>query len=124
MTSWRLVPATLAAIAICAGAARAADVEAGRKVYNACKTCHVLEAGKKKIGPSLHGVFGRTAGTVDGFNYSPAMKASGIVWDDATMRRYLKNPKEMVKGGRMAFAGIKSDADLDNLIAYLAQATK
>lgn len=83
-----------------------------------------MEAGQNKVGPSLHGVFGRKAGTLEGFKFSTPMKESGIVWDEASLRQYLRDPRAIVKGTRMAFAGIKKDSEMDNLIAYLKQATK
>ena len=100
------------------------DAAAGKKVFNKCKTCHALEAGKKKLGPSLHGVFGRKAGMVEGFKYSQAMKDSGIVWDAATIDAYLLKPKEYIPGNKMVFAGLKKDKDRENLVAYLKEATQ
>ena len=94
-------------------------------VFERCKICHTVEAGgRNTVGPNLHGVFGRKAGTVDGFTYSDAMKTSGIVWDDDAMAKYLRNPRELVPGGKMAFPGIKDDAQLADVIAYLHQATQ
>lgn len=100
------------------------DAAAGEKAFAKCKVCHTLEAGKNKIGPTLHGLFGRKAGTVEGFAYSDAMKNSGIVWDEDTLKKYLPDPKAMVPGTKMAFAGIKKEDELENLIAYLEQATQ
>ena len=100
------------------------DVAKGEKVYKKCKACHALEAGKNKVGPSLAGIFGRNAGTVEGFKYSAAMKDSGIVWDDATMDSFLAKPKEVVPKTRMAFPGLKKEQDRMDVIAYLKEATK
>ena len=76
------------------GAANAqGDPEKGEKVFNKCKTCHVVEEAKNKIGPHLVGIFGRPAGVVEGFKYSDAMKSSGVVWDDETIAAYLKDPE-------------------------------
>ena len=106
-------------------AARGADAAAGEAQFNKCKICHSINAGGPAIvGPNLHGVFGRKAGTLDNFAYSEAMKESGIVWDDETMAKYLRNPKEVVPGGKMAFPGIKDEAQLADLLAYLHQATQ
>ena len=108
-----------------AASAFAADVEAGKVVFNRCKACHRLEAnGSAALGPNLHGVFGRKAGTLEGYNYSQAMKNSGVVWDDATLTKYLADPKAFIPGDKMAFPGVKNDTDLANLLAYLKQATQ
>lgn len=106
--------------------AQAADPDpaAGAKVFTICRACHTLEAGKNRIGPSLHGLFGRKSGSVPGFAYSPAMKNAGITWDETTLNKYLKDPKAVVVGNKMAFAGVKNDQDRQNLIAYLKEATK
>jgi cytochrome c len=106
------------------GHALAQDAAAGEKVFNKCKACHAADQDKNKIGPSLHGVLGRTAGTHEGYKYSPAMieaGKSGVVWDEATLTTYLHDPKAMVKGNKMAFPGLKSDEDIANVIAYLKQ---
>lgn len=84
-----------------------------------CQACHSTEPGKHGIGPSLVGVYGTKAGEIPGFSFSPAMKASGLVWDDATLDRYLKAPQAVVPGTRMAFAGLKDDAKRAAVIAYL-----
>ena len=117
----------IAVAAFCAlgvASAEAADLKKGKKVFNKCKACHALEAGKKKVGPSLHGVFGRKAGTVDGFKYSKAMKESGVVWSPETLTEYLKKPKDFIPGTKMVFAGIKKDKQIVDLIAYLEESTK
>ena len=106
------------------GLALAGDTAKGEKIYRKCKACHALEAGKNKIGPTMHGVFGRTAGAVEGFKYSKAMKASGIVWDETTIAAYLADPKGYIPKNRMAFAGLKKEKDRDDLIAYLKEATQ
>lgn len=108
-----------------AGSALAAgDAAKGKRVFNKCKACHSLAAGQKRIGPSLHGVFGREAGTLPGFNYSRAMKESRIVWSPETLSEYLTKPKSFIPGNRMAFAGLRKEQDLADLMAYLEQATK
>jgi cytochrome c len=99
------------------------DAAKGEKVFAKCKACHAVEAGKNKVGPSLAGLFGRTAGTVEGFSYSDAMKSSGIVWGDETLHKYLEKPKDVVPGTKMAFPGLKQAQDRDDVIAYLKQAT-
>ena len=108
-------------------AAQAADGDAasGKTVFNVCKACHTIEAGgPNRVGPNLHGIVGRKAGTHDGFSYSAAMKDSGITWDEAKLNEYLKDPKATVPGNKMAFAGVKDDAKRADLIAYLASESK
>ncbi|APH71382.1 c-type cytochrome [Aquibium oceanicum] len=100
------------------------DAAAGLKVFNKCKACHDAVGDKNKVGPNLSGVHGRTAGTLEsyGSKYSKAMKeagAAGLVWDDANLTEYLRAPRAKVPGGKMAFAGLKKDEDLANIIAYL-----
>lgn len=102
----------------------AADAAAGQAIFNRCKICHSLEPGKNIVGPSLHGVIGRKAGTGDNFTYSEAMKSSGIVWDDETLEKYLRDPKAVVPGGKMAFPGLKDDKQLADVLAYLHQAAQ
>ncbi len=100
----------------------AQDAAAGEKVFAKCKACHVVEDDKNKIGPSLKGVVGRKAGVHEGFKYSKAMHEAGekgLVWDDASIDEYLLNPKEFLKGNKMAFAGLKKDDERANIIAYL-----
>ena len=99
------------------------DVAAGEKVFVKCKTCHTLEAGKNKVGPSLAGVMGRAAASLADFNYSDAMKASGLTWDEETLDEYLADPKGKIPGNKMVFPGLKKEDDRENLIAYLKQAT-
>lgn len=107
-----------------ANPSRAQDAAAGEKVFTKCKVCHVADVDTNKIGPSLHGVIGRTAGTHPDFKYSEAMIAagkSGVKWDEPTLTTYLHDPKAMVKGTKMAFPGLKKDEDVANVIAYLKQ---
>ncbi|MFC3676842.1 c-type cytochrome [Ferrovibrio xuzhouensis] len=107
-----------------ANAHAAGDAAEGKKSFAKCHACHQLVEGKNGVGPSLHGLFGRKAGTAPGYKYSSAMQSKGVTWDEATLRQYLTDPKGFVPGNKMAFPGIKKESELENLIAYLKDATK
>jgi cytochrome c len=117
-----------AACLVPAGAfAQEGDAAAGATVFTKCGICHVADKDQNKVGPSLNGVFGRTAGTHPSFAYSPAMVAAGkagLVWSPDTLRDYLHDPKAKVKGTKMTFVGLKDDTEITNLIAYLKQYSK
>lgn len=99
---------------------QAGDIDAGAKVFKKCKACHWANKEKNKTGPHLVGIIGRTAGSLESYKkYSKAMKESGIVWDETTLTGYLRAPKKYLKGTKMAFVGLKKDADIENVIAYL-----
>ena len=86
-----------------------------------CAPCHSIGPGaKNKVGPEQNGLVGRKAGSVEGFNYSEAMKNSGITWDEATLDEYITDPKKKVPGNKMVFPGIKDELQRGDLIAYLA----
>ncbi len=120
-----LFAAVLMAVAAAVSGPALADGDAakGKKVFNKCKACHVADEAKNKVGPSLHGVFGRKAGTVEGFKYSDAMKESGVEWSEETLAEYVKKPKEFIPGNKMAFAGIRKDDQIEDLIAFLKEET-
>lgn len=107
-----------------ASGATAQDAAKGKKVFNKCKACHSMKAGKRKIGPDLAELIGRKAGTVKGFRYSKAMKQSGITWDEKSLEKFLTKPRKFVKGTKMAFPGLRKKADRDNLIAFLKASGK
>jgi cytochrome c len=109
--------AIVALIAVVATPAVAADAAHGKVVFQTCAACHSDKP--DAIGPSLKGVYGRKAGSLEDFRYSPAMQRSGITWDDANLHAYIKDPQAKVKGNRMPFGGLSSDADIDDVIAYL-----
>jgi cytochrome c len=117
----RLTIATLGAALLAATQALAADPENGEKVFKKCQTCHDIKAEKNKVGPHLVGIVGRPAGSVEGFKYSEAMKSSGVTWTEENIAIYLKDPKGFIKGNKMAFAGLKKDDEVADLIAYLKQ---
>ena len=95
------------------------DAAKGEKVFAQCKACHVAEPNVNRVGPSLHGVVGRKAGTVAGFNYSNANKSSGVTWSEDVLFTYLEAPQKFMPGTRMAFAGLKKPQDRADVIAYL-----
>lgn len=100
-------------------------IAAGEKVFKKCKACHqVGDSAKNRVGPVLNGVLGHPAGQVDGFKYSGAltdMADDGLVWDADTLRAFLADPRGFMKGTNMSFAGLRKDADLDAVIAYLSE---
>jgi cytochrome c len=103
-------------------AAGAQDAALGEKVFLKCKACHQIgEGAKSAVGPVLNGIIGRPAGTYAGYSYSDANKGSGITWDEATLKDYLKNPRAKIPGTKMIFPGLPKDEDIDNVIAYLKQ---
>jgi cytochrome c len=104
------------------GEARAQDAAAGEKVFAVCRACHqVGETAKNAVGPSLNGLFGRKAGTVAGYNYTAANKDSGLTWDEATFREYIKDPKAKIPGTKMIYTGLKDEQRTNDLIAFLKQ---
>lgn len=105
-----------------AGGARAQDAAAGEKVFGQCRACHqVGETAKNQVGPKLNGLFGRTAGSVEGYAYSPANKASGLVWDDAAFMDYIRDPRAKIPGTKMIFPGVKNEQQAADLMAFLKQ---
>lgn len=108
-----------AAFALCAGAAAAAgDAKRGEQLYVRCAACHALAY--DRVGPRHCGLLGRRAGAVEGFEYSAAMKKSGIVWSAKTLDRFIADPPGEVPGTTMTYAGIKDSAERADLVAYLA----
>jgi cytochrome c len=110
--------------ALIARAQGVGDAQRGTQAFAQCKVCHSLEAGKNMVGPSLHDLVGRKAGSVPGFAYSPAMKNSNVTWNNDTLSKYLTDPKTFIPGDKMAFTGIKDPRKLEDLLAYLDQATR
>lgn len=116
--------ASAALLALTATASAEADLKKGAKVFKKCKACHAVgEKAKNKVGPQLNGIMDREWGTVEGFKYSKALlgMAEGKVWDTASMDEFLLKPKKFIPKTKMAFAGLKKEADRQNVIAYLAQ---
>jgi cytochrome c len=107
------------------GVARAdGDAARGEKRFDECVTCHSLKEGVNGVGPSLHAVLGRKAGSLDDFRYSPAMKRSGLTWTPQVLATFIADPQKAVPNNRMPFAGMPDAADRDDLIAYLEKAVK
>lgn len=101
-----------------------ADIERGQTLFLQCRACHSLDEGEPhKVGPNLHGMFGREAGQAPGFDYSEALLESPIVWEPEALDDWLERPSDFLPGNRMVFIGVRSPADRANLIAYLQQAT-
>ncbi|WP_375412313.1 cytochrome c-550 CycA [uncultured Bradyrhizobium sp.] len=113
------------ASAAASSTAPAQDVAAGKTSFNKCMACHAIgEGAKNKVGPMLNGLNGRKSGTVEGYSYSEANKNSGITWDEAAFKDYIKDPKAKIPGTKMAFAGIKNEKEVNDLWAFLAQYDK
>jgi cytochrome c len=120
--------ALLCATALVATAISAAladgDAARGEKRFEECAACHSVERGSNGIGPSLHGLFGRKAGAIPEFRYSPALRRSGITWTPESLDSYIADPQKAVPSNRMPYAGMLGAADRADLIAYLERATK
>jgi len=115
---------TLLPLVLIAQAQNLGDAQRGAQVFNQCKICHSLETGKNILGPSLHGLFGRKAGSLPGYAFSPAMKNSDITWNNDTLSKYLADPRAFIPGDKMAFPGVKDLSKLTDLLAFLNQATR
>ncbi|MEQ1550622.1 cytochrome c family protein [Sphingorhabdus sp.] len=139
MRKFTMIAPVLVALAACGGseqsetaapeateaveAAPAATAEvSGEKSFAKCAACHKVEKGAPNgVGPNLHGIVGKAVASVEGFNYSPAMKAKGGVWDEATLDAYLENPRKVVPGTKMAFAGLNNAEERKALISWLKE---
>ena len=102
--------------------ARAQDAAAGEKIFVQCRACHqVGESAKNVVGPVLNGLFGRTSGTIEGYNYSDDNKNPGIVWDEKVFAEYIQNPRAKIPGTKMIYAGLKDEKRIQDLTAFLKQ---
>jgi len=120
-TAFAIVMAA-AALAAAVPPSAAQDPAAGERVFAQCRACHqVGESAKHAVGPILNGLFGRKAGTFEGYSYSEANRTSGIVWDEASFRDYIRNPRASMPGTKMVYAGLKDEQRITDLIAYLKQ---
>ena len=104
-------------LALAAGSASAADAEHGKALYQTCAACHTERP--DALGPSLKGVVGRKSAALEDFRYSNPMKRVNLVWDEANLRDYIKDPQAKVKGNRMPYGGVTEARDVDDIIAYL-----
>jgi cytochrome c len=107
----------LVLLALAAGSAAAADAEHGKVLFETCAACHSDRP--DALGPSLKGVFGRQAASLDGFRYSNPMKRANLVWDEANLRDYISNPQAKVKGNRMPYGGMSNPGDVADVVDYL-----
>ena len=117
ISALRAVAGALVLITLATGRVRAADAEHGKALFAPCAACHTDKP--DAIGPSLRGVYGRKSASLPDFRYSNAMMRASLTWDDANLKAYIKDPQAKVKGNRMPFGGLSSDADIDDVIAYL-----
>jgi cytochrome c len=118
----RILIAAAAVLAVSTGTALAQDAAKGEHSFNKCLPCHSIGPdAQNKIGPVLNGLDGRHSGSVANFNYSDANKNSGIVWNETTFKQYIQDPKAMVPGTKMIFAGVKNPQEVDDLWAYIKQ---
>jgi cytochrome c len=116
----KIAVACLLTAALSSPALAAGDPAKGKAVFARCAICHTVDKdGGNGVGPNLFGVAGRKAASVDGFNYSGPLKASGITWTDDNLAKWIAGPAKMVPGNKMAFAGVSSKGQIDDVIAYL-----
>ena len=107
-----------------AAAALAGDPVRGRRIFSQCMACHTVQPGQNRVGPTLHGIIGKAAGSVPRFNYSPANKNADVVWTEETLFEYLENPREFMPGTRMIYAGMPREQDRADVIAYIKSASQ
>jgi cytochrome c len=112
----------IALLCLAPGQVLAQDAGAGERVFAQCRGCHqVGPTARNGVGPHLNGVVGRQAGSVQGYGYSPALKSSGLAWDEATFTEYTRDPRAKAPGTKMVYAGLKDEQRMRDLIAYLKQ---
>jgi len=125
MKKFALSALVIIASSVAATAALAQDAEAGKASFNKCLACHAIgEGAKNKVGPELNGIDGRKSGTAADYNYSDANKNSGITWNEAQFKEYIKDPKAKIPGTKMVFAGIKNEKEVNDLWAFISQFDK
>ena len=115
------IATAVSATAMSVGSASAQDAAAGEKVFTKCRVCHQIGPNaKNNVGPLLNGLIGRKTGSIEGYTYSAANKESGLTWDEATFKEYIVNPQAKIKGTKMAFPGLKSPQEVNDVYAYIA----
>jgi cytochrome c len=122
-----ILPAAIAATALCAPApALAQGSDPGQIAFNnACRTCHSVRQGDNRLGPSLHGVIGRKAGSLPNYNSSESLKKADIVWDKNNLDRFIANPDQVVPGNNMKpYGGITSTEERAKIVEYLEKASR
>ena len=125
MKKFALSALVIIASSAAATAALAQDAEAGKTSFNKCLACHAIgEGAKNKVGPELNGIDGRKSGTAADYNYSDANKNSGITWNEAQFKEYIKDPKAKIPGTKMVFAGVKNEKEVNDLWAFISQFDK
>jgi len=125
MKKFALSALVIIASSVAATAALAQDAEAGKASFNKCLACHAIgEGAKNKVGPELNGIDGRKSGTAADYNYSDANKNSGITWNEAQFKEYIKDPKAKIPGTKMVFAGVKNEKEVNDLWAFISQFDK
>jgi len=113
-------PEILAAVAALPAPYNEADYMAGRRVFGQCASCHTIEAGEAhRIGPNLHGLFGREIGAAEGFTYSQPLLDASFTWTPEQLDHWLENPREFLPGNRMAFMGVRNETQRRDVIAYV-----
>ncbi|MDB5412365.1 MAG: cytochrome c family protein [Rubritepida sp.] len=109
------------------GRASAQDADAGQRVFNQCRACHTInQSGRSGVGPNLYGIWGRPAGSIEGFRYSAPMRekaTAGLVWNEETLAAYITDPKAVVPGGSMSYPGLRNEQQRNDLLAYLQRAS-
>ncbi len=120
----QLMTVTLMLVLVAGMAHAETDAKRGEKVFEECRACHATERGGEGLGPDLHGMIGRRAGTLESFRYSPAMKKSGITWSAQTLESFISDPQKTVPANRMPYSGMAEAKDRADLILYLQEAFK